>query len=130
MVKDDDPDGSKALSSPDGLERAAKLLNPLTTLAKKNPEIWIAIYDVAVRRSEQSRLNSIVICNNFPSLEKHLQAVKALSYVHALNPDHPELHIRLIDFKKTCTIFTRIWLFIRSDRVLQWFHFLSNLPHL
>jgi hypothetical protein len=51
-AKDDDLDGSKLLASTDGLEKAAKLLNPLTTLAPKNTEAWIAIYDVAIRRSE------------------------------------------------------------------------------
>lgn len=51
-VKDDDPDGSKLLASTDGLEKAAKLLNPLSTLAPKNIDVWIAIYDVAVRRSK------------------------------------------------------------------------------
>lgn len=49
--KDDDPDGMKLLKSTDRLEHAAKLLNPLATLASDNIDVWIAIYDVAVRRS-------------------------------------------------------------------------------
>ena len=48
--KDDDPDGTKLITAPDGLDRAAKFLQPLTTLAKDNVDAWIAIYDVAVRR--------------------------------------------------------------------------------
>ncbi len=50
--KDDDPDGSKLLQAPEPLERAAKWLKPLNTLAAGNIEAWIAIYDVAVRRSK------------------------------------------------------------------------------
>lgn len=50
--KDEDPDGSKLLGASDRLERAAKMLSPLSTLANKNIEVWIAIYDVAIRRSE------------------------------------------------------------------------------
>ena len=52
--KDDDPDGMKLLQAADRLERAAKFLNPLTTLAPKNIDVWIAIYDVAIRRSKPS----------------------------------------------------------------------------
>ena len=54
--KDEDPDGTKLLQAPEPLERAAKILKPLATLAKDNVEVWIAIYDVAVRRSEQRYL--------------------------------------------------------------------------
>lgn len=48
--KDDDPDGLKLLRAEDGLERAAKLLSPLSTICLNNIDVWIAIYDVAVRR--------------------------------------------------------------------------------
>ena len=57
--KDDDPDGIKLLSVTDPLERAAKLLKPLTTLGKDRVDVWVAIYDVTVRRSE---------CNTGPPL--------------------------------------------------------------
>ncbi|KAF9559465.1 NMDA receptor-regulated protein 1a [Agrocybe pediades] len=80
--KDDDPDGIKLLSCADPLEQAAKLLHPLVTLAAANVDAWIAIYDVAIRR------------------KKLLQAVGALNKAVALNPDHPELHIRLVDLKQ------------------------------
>lgn len=50
--KDEDPDGSKLIQEKDGLERAAKYLAPLASLATKNIDVWIAIYDVAVRRRE------------------------------------------------------------------------------
>jgi N-alpha-acetyltransferase 15/16, NatA auxiliary subunit len=56
-AKDDDPDGSKLLASKDGLEKAAKLLNPLTTLAPQNTDAWIAVYDVAIRRSELQNIS-------------------------------------------------------------------------
>lgn len=49
--KDDDPHGLKLIAVTDPLERAAKLLKPLATLASSNVEVWIAVYDVAVRRS-------------------------------------------------------------------------------
>jgi len=57
--KDDDPDGMKLLGSADPLELAAKLLQPLTTLAPNNIDIWIAIYDVAIRRSKHFVMNFV-----------------------------------------------------------------------
>ena len=51
-AKDDDPEGTKLLKAGDPLERAAKFLAPLFTLAKDNVDVWTAIYDVAVRRSK------------------------------------------------------------------------------
>ncbi|KAF7323856.1 hypothetical protein MKEN_00606900 [Mycena kentingensis (nom. inval.)] len=81
-VKDDDPDGSKLLQCTDPLERAAKLLKPLTTQAESNVDVWVATYDVASRR------------------KKYLQAGKALVAAAALDPEHPELHIRRVEFKK------------------------------
>jgi|ERR1700722_9356551 len=51
-VKDDDPDGMKLISCADPLERAMKFLSPLKTLARDKIDVWIAIYDVAVRRSK------------------------------------------------------------------------------
>ncbi|KAI8986666.1 NMDA receptor-regulated protein 1a [Trametes punicea] len=80
--KDDDPDGTKLLQAPEPLERAAKLLKPLSSLTKDNLEAWFAIYDVAVRR------------------KKYLQALQALNHAHRLDPDSPELHIRVVDFKR------------------------------
>ncbi|KDR72571.1 hypothetical protein GALMADRAFT_252705 [Galerina marginata CBS 339.88] len=79
--KDDDPDGLKLIGSSDPLEQAFKLLHPLTTLAPNNIDVWIAIYDVAIRR------------------KKLLQAVGALTRASALNPNYPELHIRVVDAK-------------------------------
>ena len=49
--KDEDPDGTKLLQAADPLERAAKVLKPLTALVKDNIDTWIAAYDVTVRRS-------------------------------------------------------------------------------
>ena len=48
--KDDDPDGVKLLTSPDPLERAWRLLSPLLRLSTKSIDLWVTIYDVAVRR--------------------------------------------------------------------------------
>ncbi|KAI0727501.1 NMDA receptor-regulated protein 1-domain-containing protein [Fomitopsis betulina] len=83
-TKDDDPTGSKLLKASDPLERAAKLLEPLRTLAPSNIDAWTAIYDVAVRR------------------KKYLQAVKALNSAYALDVEHPELHVRLAHLRYTC----------------------------
>lgn len=58
--KDEDPDGQKLLSATDGLERAAKLLAPITSLVKDNFDVWIATYDVAIRRSEH-RVQRIIL---------------------------------------------------------------------
>ncbi|KAJ6449420.1 NMDA receptor-regulated protein 1-domain-containing protein [Mycena vitilis] len=81
--KDDDPDGSKLLQCTDPLERAANLLKPLATLAETNIEVWIATYDVAVRR------------------KKYLQASKALARAVEIDTEHPEVHIRRVDFRQT-----------------------------
>jgi peptide alpha-N-acetyltransferase len=53
-LKDDDPDGTKLLASSDGLETAAKLLQPLVNLELPSVRLWVTIYDVAVRRSEMT----------------------------------------------------------------------------
>ncbi|THH29718.1 hypothetical protein EUX98_g4478 [Antrodiella citrinella] len=81
-AKDDDPTGTKLLEHATALDRAWKLLSPLVSLAQENIDVQIAIYDVAVRRS------------------KLLEAAKALRYAKSLDAEHPELHIRLIDFHK------------------------------
>ncbi|KAJ7857249.1 NMDA receptor-regulated protein 1-domain-containing protein [Mycena olivaceomarginata] len=81
--KDDDPDGTKLLQCTDPLERAASLLKPLATFADKNIDVLIATYDVAVRR------------------KKYLQASKALALAAALDAEHPELHIRRVEFRQT-----------------------------
>ncbi|KAI0075976.1 N-terminal acetyltransferase A, auxiliary subunit [Panus rudis PR-1116 ss-1] len=80
--KDDDPDGLKLLQCTDPLERAWKFLVPLLTCAEDRVDAWVAIYDVAVRR------------------QKYLQAVKALNRIHSLDPENPELHIRVVDLRK------------------------------
>ncbi|KAF9068910.1 NMDA receptor-regulated protein 1-domain-containing protein [Rhodocollybia butyracea] len=85
LYKDEDPEGMKLLAASDPLERAAKLLQPLTTLAQKNIEAWIAIYDVAIRRG------------------KFLQAAQALSRAHALDTDNSDLHVRIIHAKHTAS---------------------------
>jgi len=48
---DDDPDGHKLIKATDPLEQAAKLLEPLLDLPHNNPDIWVAIYDISIRRS-------------------------------------------------------------------------------
>ena len=100
--KDEDPDGIKLLQAPDPLERAAKVLKPLATMAKDNIDAWLAIYDVAVRRSTFHVLLPIAWQSDMSPIEKYLQAVQALNRAHTIDADSPELHIRIIDFKRRC----------------------------
>ncbi|KZT28069.1 N-terminal acetyltransferase A, auxiliary subunit [Neolentinus lepideus HHB14362 ss-1] len=81
-AKDDDPDGTKLLQATDKLEKAAAWLAPLTRLDKDNIHVWIAVYDVSVRRN------------------KWLQAIRALNHARSLDSEHPELHLRLVDLRK------------------------------
>ncbi|KAH7345734.1 NMDA receptor-regulated protein 1-domain-containing protein [Rhizoctonia solani] len=79
--KDDDPDGLKLLSQEKPLEQALKLLRPLEALQVQDVDVWLTIYDVAMRR------------------KKYLQALKALNITKKLSPDHHELHWRIVDFR-------------------------------
>jgi N-alpha-acetyltransferase 15/16, NatA auxiliary subunit len=62
-TKDDDPDGVKLLQATDPLERAAKFLGPLAVHAQANILTWIAIYDVAVRRSKSFYTHNPLLLN-------------------------------------------------------------------
>ncbi|KAF9652586.1 N-terminal acetyltransferase A, auxiliary subunit [Thelephora ganbajun] len=84
--KDDDPDGTKLLASSEGLEIAAKLLQPLVNLELPSIRLWVTVYDVAVRR------------------KKYLQAVKALLHASTLDPADPEVHVRLVEIRKLWSI--------------------------
>ncbi|CAE6534150.1 unnamed protein product [Rhizoctonia solani] len=79
--KDDDPDGLKLLSQEKPIEQALKLLRPLEALQVQDADVWLTIYDVAMRR------------------KKYLQALKALITIKKLAPDHHELHWRVVDFR-------------------------------
>jgi peptide alpha-N-acetyltransferase len=101
--KDDDPDGTKLLTSPEPLERAWKLLSPLVRLSISSIDLWVTVYDVAVRRGG---LNGPAYFFNlsyhYPG--KYLQAIRALNRAKDLGADHPELHVRLVHFRKQ-----RLW---------------------
>lgn len=77
---DDDTDGKKLIACPDPLEKAAKWLQPIVALAPQNLDVWLAAYDVAIRR------------------KKLLQAIKALNHARALDPEGGEVHERIVDF--------------------------------
>lgn len=65
--------------------------------------MWIALYDVAIRRSKcEYCYNELEILFIFP--EKLLQAVRALKRAKSLDPEHPELHIRLVH----CRLFGKL----------------------
>lgn len=50
--KDDDPDGMKALSVQEPLNEAALLLRPLEKLRPERTDVWLTVFDVAIRRSK------------------------------------------------------------------------------
>lgn len=54
--KDDDPDGLKLFSREKPIEQASKLLKPLETLKVRDVDVWLAIYDVAMRRRKHLTL--------------------------------------------------------------------------
>ena len=60
-MKDEDPDGIKLLTSPEPLERAWKLLSPLLRLSISNIDLWISIYDVAVRRGVSHTTKTLTV---------------------------------------------------------------------
>ncbi|KAG6812172.1 hypothetical protein H0H92_004040 [Tricholoma furcatifolium] len=82
VPKDEDPEGLKLIEVSDPLEQAVKLLQPLTTLAADNLDVWIVVYDVAIHR------------------KKYLQAVKALNRALALDEKNPEVYIRSMHFRQ------------------------------
>ncbi|KAH7926272.1 N-terminal acetyltransferase A, auxiliary subunit [Leucogyrophana mollusca] len=80
--KDDDPEGIKLVAVTDPLERAAKLLQRVAGLVPHDVNVCFAVYDVAIRR------------------KKYLQAVQALTRARSVDPEHPGLHIRIVDLRK------------------------------
>jgi hypothetical protein len=50
--KDDDLDGLKLFSQEKPIEQALKLLRPLESLQVQDVDVWLTIYDVAMRRRE------------------------------------------------------------------------------
>lgn len=99
--KDDDPDGTKLLASLEGLEVAAKLLRPLVNLELPSVQLWVTVYDVAIRRSKMAKYFRRRDCYS-TATERYLQAVKALLRVSTLDPGDPELHVRLVEIRKFC----------------------------
>ncbi|KAI6002990.1 NMDA receptor-regulated protein 1-domain-containing protein [Pisolithus albus] len=83
IPKDEDPDGVKMVLADDALERAAKFLATLKESGKRNIDACLANFDVAMRR------------------KKYLQAARALTHAHAMDAQHPQLHLRVVQFGKT-----------------------------
>lgn len=98
--KDEDPDGARALAVPDGLEQAWKLLKPLTTKTLNRIDVCVVVYDVSVRRRELLDFKCITSTYYTVMIEKYLQAIKALLAARSLDSEDPELHVRIIDFKR------------------------------
>ena len=97
--KDDDPDGFKLLSCADPLEQASRLVQPLARLSTTCIDAWIACYDVAIRRSQRLLFLTVAFLAYSNSKGKLLQAVSALNHASAINVEHAELHVRLVDVK-------------------------------
>lgn len=95
--KDEDPEGMKLLTCSDPLDRAAKFLQPLTTLAQKDIEVWIAVYDVAIRRGEE-----VVISEQNKGYSKplHRQAITSCTGPGACTS------VRSRESKLACTDYT------------------------
>lgn len=98
--KDDDPDGVKMVLADDSLEKAAKFLATLKESGKHNVDVCLTNFDVAIRRSEYFRSCCIEGFVN-ALLEKYMQAAWALVRAHAVDTQHPELHLRVVQFGKT-----------------------------
>lgn len=54
--KDEDPDGMKLLQANDPLERAHRFVKPLEALCPDRIGVWLALYDINVRRGGHHRL--------------------------------------------------------------------------
>ena len=61
--KDEDSDGQKLLTTLDPLSEAVKWLKPLELLVKNRVDVWVMIYDVAIRRSIFFASKSDVLLN-------------------------------------------------------------------
>lgn len=83
IPKDEDPDGVKMVLADDALERAAKFLATLKESGKRSIDACLANFDVAMRR------------------KKYLQAARALTHAHAVDAQHPQLHLRVVQFGNT-----------------------------
>jgi peptide alpha-N-acetyltransferase len=99
--KDDDPDGIKLLTGPEPLERAWKLLSPLLRLSISNIDVWIVVYDIAIRRGVLNG-TAMLFYSELLYPGKFLQAVRALNHAKGIDSDHPDLHVRILHFRKLC----------------------------
>lgn len=86
LPKDDDPEGVKMVLAEDPLERAAKYLETLKEFGKQSMDVCCVNFDVALRR------------------KKYLQAAQALMRAHSVDAQHPELHLRIVQFSKTVSL--------------------------
>ncbi|KLO11388.1 N-terminal acetyltransferase A, auxiliary subunit [Schizopora paradoxa] len=82
-AKDDDPTGVKALTASDGLEQAWKYIKPLVSepLSLNRTDVLACAYDLSIRR------------------RKYVLAAKSLLSAHQNDPENPETHLRVVDFK-------------------------------
>jgi len=82
-AKDDDPEGLKLVSADDPLERANKALVSLGEFGNDNIDVNVAVFDVAIRQ------------------KKYLKATRELRRAHARDPQHPEVHVRIVQLART-----------------------------
>lgn len=103
----------KLLTCPDPLERAVKFLQPLTTLpeSQKNIEVWIAVYDVAIRRGVKLNFFFFRVLVEHCYVGKRLQAVQALFRARALDAENPDLHVRIVHARQLGSSFFLFYFF-------------------
>jgi peptide alpha-N-acetyltransferase len=77
-TKDDDLEGLKLVAAEDPLEQASKFLGSLGDFGKDNIDVNVTVFDVAIRQ------------------KKYLKATRALRRAHACDPQHPEVHVRIV----------------------------------
>ncbi|KAF9226310.1 N-terminal acetyltransferase A, auxiliary subunit [Gyrodon lividus] len=81
-TKDDDPEGLKLVLADDPLDRASKLLGTLGRSGEDNVDVNVTSFDVAIRQ------------------RKYLKAAQALRRAHTRDPQHPEVHLRIVQFAR------------------------------
>ncbi|KAF8842021.1 N-terminal acetyltransferase A, auxiliary subunit [Paxillus ammoniavirescens] len=81
-AKDEDPEGLKLVLAEDPLERASKFLSALGQFGEDNIDVNVTSFDVAIRQN------------------KYLKAAQALQRAHKRGPDHPEVHLRIVEFAR------------------------------
>ncbi|KAI5282319.1 hypothetical protein KEM54_002847 [Ascosphaera aggregata] len=79
---DDDPNGEKLVHSKDPIGNAMKYLTTLLKLTPKDIEVQALAYECYMRQ------------------DKPLLALKSLEAAHAVDPEHPTVHVQIVKLQK------------------------------